>query len=146
MLILIRGLPGSGKSTLAERVAVELRRTGEAQAFEADQFFTAADGTYCYDRSKIKEAHEDCQRRVCEYLEGHPERTALVANTFTRLWEMEPYEKISREVCGMEPLIWRLQADFGSTHDVPPEKMEEMAARFEHHPREHLIVPTEITE
>ena len=73
-------------------------------------------------------------------------RVVLYGNTFTRLWEMEPYEKISREVCGMEPLIWRALGTFESTHQVPTEKMEEMAARFEHHPREHLIVPTEITE
>lgn len=50
-LVLIRGLPGSGKSTMAKVLALV-----GYQHFEADMFFVR-DGTYCYDRSRIREAH-----------------------------------------------------------------------------------------
>lgn len=140
VMILVRGLPGSGKSTYAKRVAANLnesyvqRGEGEARVFEADQFFTAEDGTYTYDRSKVKEAHEDCQRRVREFIEAGG-TDAIVANTFTREWEVAPYRQIAEETGSMLFII-RVEASYDNVHGVPREKIEEMASRFEDIPGE----------
>lgn len=55
-LVLIRGLPGSGKSTIARAMAAY-------EHYEADMYFEKG-GEYCYDASKIKDAHEWCQRET----------------------------------------------------------------------------------
>lgn len=52
ILYLIRGIPGSGKSTLAHKLV------NAENVCEADQFFYQ-DGTYVFDRTKLKEAHFD---------------------------------------------------------------------------------------
>ena len=54
-LLLIRGVQGSGKSSLAELVA----KLGHTRAiYAADDYFTACDGTYTFDMSKLHEAHK----------------------------------------------------------------------------------------
>lgn len=81
-LTLIRGLPGCGKSFLAGASF-----PGQP-IFEADQFFLTG-GAYKFDPSRLPDAHEDCRRRVlCALSDGV---SCVVANTFTRRWEMEPY-------------------------------------------------------
>lgn len=86
-LVLIRGLPGSGKSTMARAMTTH-------EHYEADMFFTDASGAYNYDREKIKDAHEWCQRETFKALANG--KRAVVSNTFTRLFEMEPYIEMAR--------------------------------------------------
>jgi energy-coupling factor transporter ATP-binding protein EcfA2 len=61
-LVLIRGLPGAGKSTMAKVLALV-----GYEHFEADMFFVK-DGTYCYDRTRIRDAHAWCQNMTREAL------------------------------------------------------------------------------
>jgi len=75
-LILIRGLSGSGKSTLAKQMKGVVH-------FEADMFFMK-DGKYCYEPSRIKDAHAWCQSKTLRALRSG--KDTVVSNTFTCLW------------------------------------------------------------
>lgn len=117
-LILIRGLPGSGKSTLAEEFVAQ----GYVH-FEADMFFMK-DGAYCYDASLVREAHNWCKARTRAAL-ARGERV-VVANTFTRLHEMAHYYEMCPKVRVIEAT-----GNWPNLHGVPPERIKEMAARWE---------------
>jgi hypothetical protein len=91
--------------------------------FEADQFFMR-DGAYCFDGSRVREAHAWCQRTTCQALkEG---RRTVVSNTFTQLREMESYLAMSRNVRVIEAT-----GRWDNEHDVPPETLRRMAERWE---------------
>lgn len=96
-LYLIRRLPGSGKSTLAEFLA-----TTGFRHFEADFWMTDGNGNYKFDPGRLGVAHRACQK-ACEYaLElGH---SVVVANTFVKLWELEPYFAIAKQF-GITPNV-----------------------------------------
>lgn len=81
---IVRGPSGSGKSTVAALLAEELN----FRIVEADHYFIV-DGTYQFDPSKLSEVHVQCLQAFQEALaSGH---NVVVANTFTRTWEMTPY-------------------------------------------------------
>ena len=120
-LVLIRGLPGSGKSTIASAMA-------GYRHLEADMFFTDLDGRYVYDSSKIKAAHEWCQLNTKWALE-RGERV-VVSNTFTRLFEMEPYFEMAKNF-GIEPRIVEATGNWPNVHGVPAEVVEKMRQRWE---------------
>ena len=130
MLYLIRGLPGSGKSDLADSLGLPV--------YSADDFFyELGKGTYAYDPSRIKEAHEACQNNT--RLSLQVKEGAVVANTFAKRWELEPYINMAREF-GVRLTIMDL-FDGGLTdeqlaernlHDVPAIKISQMRAGWEH--------------
>jgi len=132
ILILIRGLPGSGKSSLAKRF--------DGPCFAADDYFTV-DGEYRFNPSGLKEAHAQCQRQTAESLvdrrmPAYNRGITVVANTFSCLWEMEPYFEIAE--CRLyvidlfdggltdEELFER------NVHGVPLKTISDMRARWEH--------------
>lgn len=117
-LVLIRGLPGSGKSTMAAQLA----ERGYAH-FETDQFFERA-GRYRFRAHMLPEAHAWCQDRVAVALEAG--RSVVVANTFTRLWEMDAYLSMWPEV-----IVIEATGTWASVHGVPPAKVEDMRERWE---------------
>lgn len=120
-LVLIRGLPGSGKSTLAQKMSGFTH-------LESDMFFLDVDGTYAFDPALIRQAHEWCQRET-EAALGRGENT-VVSNTFTQIWEMEPYfDLVSR--LGIRLNVIEARGNFGSLHNVPAEKVEVMRNRWE---------------
>lgn len=126
-LIIIRGLPGSGKSTLARKIGETIQ--GNWAHYEADMFFMDDEGNYNWDRNKIREAHEWCQKGVDHELEYG--RTAIVSNTFTTKRELRPYFEIARKH-GIIPTVLLCQNDWGSVHNVPEETMNAMRLRFEY--------------
>jgi len=126
-LYIIRGLPGSGKSTLAAALVGR-------EYHEADQYFMET-GSYKFDPTKLKEAHQWCHHRVSAAMQFGVAKIA-VSNTFTQPWELQPYLELAAEY-GYEVSIITCENDFGSTHNVPPESINKMASRWE--PMDHRI-------
>ena len=123
-LVLLRGLPGSGKSTVAKLF-------GKAPHYEADMYFIDADGTYSFNASKIKDAHNWCRHSVmADMKKGYP--IVVVSNTFTQEWEMEAYYLLAEEL-GYRVVSMIVENRHGgkNIHDCPEEKVEMMRNRFE---------------
>jgi len=121
-LLLIRGLPGSGKTTLAKKYAAD----GYVHC-EADQYFEAG-GEYRFDGSKLRAAHDDCLRRAIAAMDAG--RPVVVANTFTRRWEMEPYLRAAKRR-GVKVRIIEATGNWKNVHGVPEDAIERMRARWE---------------
>lgn len=117
-IVLIRGLPGSGKTTLAKA------NYPEHEHFEADMYHIDDEGNYNFDFSKIKEAHAWCQDSTSLAL-GHG-LDVVVSNTFTQLWEMQPYLKMG---CPVEIIV--ATGNFENIHNVPTDIIEKMRDRWE---------------
>jgi predicted kinase len=121
-VLLIRGLPGSGKSTLARTYA----RHGYVH-LEADQYFERA-GRYQFDPVQIGAAHAWCRSQLAVALAAG--RDVVVANTFTRRWEMASYYAVA--ACyGARVTEIVMRGCWPNVHGVPPEVVAAMAARWE---------------
>jgi predicted kinase len=119
-LLLIRGLPGSGKTSLARKLETHYIHC------ETDKFWGI---DYNFDITKIKEAHEWCQKKVREELENG--FSVVVSNTFTTQKEMQPYFDMAKELNASVQVVL-CQGNFGSVHNVPQEALDRMKARFEY--------------
>jgi predicted kinase len=120
-LILIRGIPGSGKSTLAQSLDFDVH-------FEADMYFINDAGEYCYDPSKIKDAHEWCQRMTHAALSKG--QIVVVSNTFVTRSEMAPYFEMA-EAFGIYPRIIEATGRWLNTHNVPESVIDAMLKKWE---------------
>ena len=116
-LVIIRGIPGSGKTTLAKESYYDF------VLCEADQYFETENG-YEYDRNKIKDAHAFCLDKVKQNLEKG--KDVVVANTFVKLWEIEPYLKL-----GNPTKVGETIGEYESIHNVPKDVVERMKKQFE---------------
>ena len=121
-LSLIRGLPGSGKNTLGEALAPN-------HTWSADDFFIE-DGIYCFDPTKLSEAHSWCEGRVEEDLAKGVDQVA-VCNTFSRRWEYQKYIYMARKY-GYTVFMMTCQNRFSSVHHITRRAMENMQSRWEH--------------
>ena len=126
-LFLLRGLPGSGKSTLAKSLG--------GIHIEADQYFMN-EGRYEFDASKLKDAHNYCQRQTQAWIKLEPGQIStsriVVSNTFTQEWEMQPYYDLA-EKYGYKVFSLIVENRHGGVneHGVPEEKLVQMKNRFE---------------
>lgn len=105
-------------------MAREYARKGYVHC-EADQYFG---DPYLFDTDRLPAAHADCLRRTIEALDdGY---SVVVSNTFTRLWEMEPY-RIAAKRRGVRFRVIEATGKFPNKHGVPLEAIERMRARWE---------------
>lgn len=116
-LILIRGVSGSGKSTYA------VENFPNHTLIEADDYFMI-DNDYYFDRTKLAEAHDWCKWRTKTAYEH--DKNIVVANTFTRLWEIEYYIDTFPIDC-----IIRLNTMYGNVHGVPDSVVASQLSRFD---------------
>lgn len=125
LLVLVRGVPGSGKTTLARKYIA--KSSEDFLHLEADMFFEK-EGEYKFDPSLLKEAHSWCQSEAKKRLESGG--SLIVSNTFTRVWEMEAYLDLAREL-GVKYVVLRAVGEYPNIHNVPVEVVEQMKERFE---------------
>lgn len=125
MLILIRGLPGSGKSTFAQYLLSLLGGVGEH--LEADMYFEIYNDDV-FDSRLLQEAHTWCQNHArAALLRGE---MVIVSNTFSRIWEMQPYIDFAR-AHDIEFKVLTCEGNYGNLHYVPQQTIEKMRARWE---------------
>lgn len=125
-LTLIRGIPGSGKSTFARQL--QSINPHPTIVLEADQYFIGIDGKYRYNATKITEAHSWCKEQTQRNLETGV--SVIVANTFIRKWEMQPYLDMAFKF-NIPVTIIIMNNEFKSIHDVPQSVIDRMKAQFE---------------
>ena len=129
-LVLVRGLPGSGQTTIARMLIIAGMGSGERTICSADDYFyRLPDGIYRFDKSKLSDAHNECQRVAFGAMnDGHS--LVVVHNTFTTMWEMVPYLSIAK-LHNYSIQVIECKGDFGSVHDVPAEVIDRMRNRWE---------------
>lgn len=123
-LVLIRGLPGSGKSTLAREYAEE----GYVHV-EADDYFVGSGGEYKFDPRFLPDAHAQCLSRATEALVAG--LNCVVANTFSRKWEMEPYRRLATNMGADITVVTCKGEIWPNIHGVPESAIARMRARWE---------------
>jgi tRNA uridine 5-carbamoylmethylation protein Kti12 len=129
-LILLRGVPGSGKTTLGNIILFNTQSNIQ-DVLSADNFFVNEKGEYIFDSSKLKEAHNDCQVKCAERMRNQFSKI-VVANTFTQEWEIEPYFTMAeRYNYRIHSVIVENRHGGKNVHNVPEEKLEQMADRFQ---------------
>lgn len=120
-LTLIRGIPGSGKSTLAKCLP-------HTRHLEADMFFLDDEGNYNFNPRLLKGAHVWCQLETADALKVK-DCQVIVSNTFTQLWEIEPYINLALEH-NVRVQIVTCTGKYKSIHNVPEEAIQRLTERF----------------
>jgi hypothetical protein len=135
-LILIRGLPGSGKSTRAKkRVSND---TSKLSHIESDIWFEK-NGVYAFNPAELSNAHQWCVSS-CEFL-LRQDRHVIVSNVLASAAECAPYFVLADKY-RVHLELSTCTENYGSTHGVPPEKIDIMRLRFESDKRIHDIMET----
>ena len=135
ILYIVRGLSGSGKSSVAKELVNQIWDS-ESESFikdfySADDYFTDEKGNYNFDPNKLKEAHEECQKKVELAMQRDCVRKIAVANTFSQAWEAEPYFKLAEQY-EFNPFVLECQNNFGNIHGVPQKSIDKMKERWEY--------------
>ena len=123
-LILIRGLPGSGKSTFAKEL---MKKDEISNHYEADMFFMK-NKKYEFDVTQIGNAHSWCQTKTMEKLLKN--ETVIVSNTFTQLWELQPYFNMGT-MLDVEVVVYCMKSLYPNIHEVPELIIEGMKNKWE---------------
>ena len=138
-LILVRGVAGAGKSTIGEM----FDDGATTRILSTDDLFYV-DGEYKFDPSKLAEYHQAIIDKVesimVEYdwkIMDHdyswfPIDRIVVCNTFTQMWEMEPYFNLAKkhDWC-IHTIIAENRHGSDSIHDVPADVIKSQRERFE---------------
>lgn len=125
-LFIIRGVSGAGKTTLAA-----VLQDGSAPTYhaEADQFFMV-NGEYRFNPTMLRQAHADCLTRVGAAMECGDYTQVIVSNTFTRVWEFQPYLDLAR-ARGWRVSVIHIETRHANTHGVPEQSVQQMLDRWE---------------
>ncbi len=121
-LVLIRGVPGSGKTTMA---GLEFP---DYQLVEADDYFIDEKGLYRYNSNLLKQAHRYCQNKTFRSLSNGVR--VVVANTFVKLWEIQPYISFA-DKNHIQYEIIEAKGRFKNIHGVPQSVISRMIRDWE---------------
>ena len=134
-LIIVRGLPGSGKTKVAKGIVKSLG--GKAVHFESVMYFRTTDDNH-YRSNHVKSSHDWCLRSTENALkEG---RTVVVANTFTRGWEIEPFLSLGKEL-GLKTTVIKAIETNPNKFGIPDGTIRHMSNRWEDVPNEITLTP-----
>jgi predicted kinase len=125
-LILLRGLPGAGKTTFAKLISQD----GIYPVISVDEYFENESGEYHFRFEENHIAYQQCFEKTKTALQEGNE-LVIVHHTFTMDWEMEPYQKLSKEFdCRLHVLTVENYHHSENTHDISKEQIEKMAAKY----------------
>jgi len=122
--IILRAAPNAGKSTVAKMLV------GDAGIIcEADEFMYVK-GEYKFAPNKLGIAHSKCFEKFCKACDAETE-TVVLANTNTTAKEYSKYQTYAEEH-GYKVffLVVEKRHDGVNDHDVPEDKIAEMATRL----------------
>lgn len=134
-LILMRGCSGSGKSYKARQLKEEFGGI----ILSTDDIFTDSDGeVYLWCASWLKEAHLLNQGKARLAMERGIS-PVIIDNTNTRLWEMENYVRVAKELGYSIEYVesdapWKddpVECHSRNSHGVPLEVIKSQQERFE---------------
>lgn len=95
VMIILRGLSGSGKSFLANKIFERYKHC--CTVCSADDYFVQSDGSYQFEKTLLRDAHEHCQQKaVAACKDGIP--MVILDNTNIKLWEMEFYARLAQKL------------------------------------------------
>jgi predicted kinase len=125
-LFLLRGLPGCGKSTIARLIA----DNDKHPVFSVDDYFTGPGGHYEFRYNENHKAYEACEKNVKEAMLSCKPKI-FVHNTFTHIWEMEPYFKMAKEE-GYQIHVMTVENYHGSDniHGINTDQIRKMADKY----------------
>jgi predicted kinase len=89
---ILRGIPGCGKSRY---VRAKYPRVEGAITVSADDYFLK-DGAYCFDPTKLPQAHAACLKRFTTYLVRRYDAVLIVDNTNSTIAEIAPYYQLAQ--------------------------------------------------
>ncbi len=125
-LVILRGVPGSGKSTFAELIA-----GGDTGIICCADDFFMQDGKYNWDRSKIGQAHKECQEK-CKSLMEKSAPMVIISNTNVKESDFAPYIEMA-EKYGYRVFSIIVENRHGGTnvHNVPDDTISSMTRKFQ---------------
>lgn len=134
MAIILRGAPGSGKSTVVDALLSQGKYFVEWCSADHHRM---KDGKYVFNPAENDNAHGGCMR---DFVGGatvfNKEDSVLVVdNTNVMMMEAAPYFSVAKAF-GWKPVLVTVLADpetaaSRNTHNVPSEKVRDMAKRIE---------------
>jgi predicted kinase len=92
ILYMMQGIPGSGKSTVARAIK---RLDVMTKIYSTDEFWIR-DGTYQFDGSRLREAHEWNQRRAGSHMEKSYRDNLIIDNTNIKQKDAQVYFDLAR--------------------------------------------------
>ena len=138
-LILVRGVSGAGKSTIGE-----LFDDGATTKVLSTDDMLVSQGFYRFDASMLGEYNAATIKKVKEIMIDYdwkikdddygwfPTNRIVVCNTFTEVWEMQPYLDLAEEYkwC-VHTIIVENRHDSDNIHNVPTDTIKAQKERFE---------------
>lgn len=74
-MIIMVGIPGSGKSTLSKHLSEVMG----LEICSVDHWMVDDQGNYAFDRNRLREVHENCQKKARQLL--HEGKSCIIDNT-----------------------------------------------------------------
>lgn len=124
-LMILQGVPGSGKSAFARKL---MTKTINAVIVSTDEWHHDLTGKYTFNRDKIAAFHQAAQQKCRVLLKLGC--AVILDNTNILNAHIKPYVQMAVEM-GVAVKFCRLEGNFESSHNVPPEIIKRMRETME---------------